>query len=443
MIETSFEQRVTAAYPMLLRFAISLTRDADRASDLVQDTMLKALANKDKFDGANLPAWLTTICKNALYSKVRKKTEAEDPEGFHQAGLADDSDNAETSSGEELGEVSKLINVLPEKQRLMLLDRADGLSYEQIAEKHKVEIGTVKSSINRARETLGLATEAPRNKRRVLALVGGKERFRKIDTTPFAKPPAFETELGERPKLLWLPLTRLFIDESYQRNVLERGVANVYHIVRHFDWKKFSAVVCAKVDDMYAIVDGQHRTYAAAIRGIDEIPCLVMEATTAEQAIAFAAINGRTTRIDELQVYHAAVVAGMPEETAIHKAITGIGVKICRYKSPEISLKPRETMAIGTIRMVYRLYGAKVLSTAFKCVLVRHHSDRAVLRAPVIRAMSDVVAELDELKPQELLERAGQVNFKNELMEAKIQSAQRNIAVRHVLLENLLRKFQA
>ena len=438
----TFDQQLLAALPALRRYALSLTRDTTRAEDLAQDTILRAISHKEQYaPGTNLAAWLSTICKNAFLSGVRKRRENEDSDNAVTNALADATEQQDDATKDEYANVSAVLNTLPKKQQDALTLVANGMTYEAAAKQLNVEVGTIKSLVNRARSSLGIATDAKRTKRRALAQIGGTTRFRKIDIASFTRPPKFETELGARPMLLWLPLTRLFIDESYQRNVLEKGITNVYNIVREFDWKKFSAVVCAKVNDTYAIVDGQHRTYAAAIRGIVEIPCLVIEATTEEQAAAFAAINAKATRIDSLQVFHAAVAAKDHDALELVSALAAANVTVHRYHCPEAMLRPRETMAVKACQLIIRLYGAKVLTLALRCINERHYNDAAILRGPTIRAMGDVVAKLDMLRPAMLLERAKGVNFQRMLIEAKVVAAQQGGGIRHTLYDALMKKF--
>ena len=78
-----------AALPSLRAFALSLTHNVTYADDLVQDTILRAWANLDRFEvGTNLNAWLFTILRNGFCSQHRKKRrEVEDPDGFFAGRL--------------------------------------------------------------------------------------------------------------------------------------------------------------------------------------------------------------------------------------------------------------------------------------------------------------------------------------------------------------------
>ena len=70
------EQDIIDIYPRIMAFAFSKTRDKQKAEDLVQTTILKALENKDQWTNVkNLSAWLITICRNKFLDNVKKSTE--------------------------------------------------------------------------------------------------------------------------------------------------------------------------------------------------------------------------------------------------------------------------------------------------------------------------------------------------------------------------------
>ena len=73
-MNSSFRQDLVGAIPMLRGFARSLSGNRDRADDLVQETLAKAIANRDKYrQGTNLHAWLVTILRNQYYSEGRRR----------------------------------------------------------------------------------------------------------------------------------------------------------------------------------------------------------------------------------------------------------------------------------------------------------------------------------------------------------------------------------
>ena len=74
MIDPTLRDQLLAAVPSLRAFAISLCGRIDRADDLVQDTLVRALTHIDRFEkGTNLNAWLFTILRNLFLSEYRKR----------------------------------------------------------------------------------------------------------------------------------------------------------------------------------------------------------------------------------------------------------------------------------------------------------------------------------------------------------------------------------
>ena len=145
---------ILAAIPSLRAFALSLTGRSEQADDLVQDTILRALANLDRFEpGTNLQAWLFTILRNQFHSTYRRRRrEVEDPEGLIAARL---SCPPEQSGRLDFQDLRSALAKLPVEQReAVLLVGAEGLSYEEAASICGVAVGTVKSRVNRARRRL-------------------------------------------------------------------------------------------------------------------------------------------------------------------------------------------------------------------------------------------------------------------------------------------------
>lgn len=140
--------------PALRAFARSLTRNRTEADDLVQETLLKALANIDKFDpGTNLRAWLFTILRNTYYTEIRKRRREAD--GLSVLAQQD----ANIGPGQEwsvtLSSLKEALAQLPDDQReALVLVGAAGLSYEEAAEVCGCALGTIKSRVNRARAKL-------------------------------------------------------------------------------------------------------------------------------------------------------------------------------------------------------------------------------------------------------------------------------------------------
>ena len=152
--EPELRDALLAAVPSLRAFAISLSGQVDRADDLVQDTLLRALANIDRFErGTNLNAWLFTILRNLFHSEYRKRRrEVEDANGKYAENLKS---LPEQPGHMEFAEFRKALGFLPPDQReALILIGASGFSYEEAAEICGCAVGTIKSRVNRARTRL-------------------------------------------------------------------------------------------------------------------------------------------------------------------------------------------------------------------------------------------------------------------------------------------------
>jgi RNA polymerase sigma-70 factor, ECF subfamily len=149
-----------ALIPSLRAFAFSLCGTFERADDLVQETLLKAWQNVDRFEeGTNLRAWLFTILRNTYFSELRKRRrEIEDVDGKKTASLSVAPAQHDHLDMQDFHAALKLI---PADQReALVLVGAAGMSYEEAAEVAQCAVGTIKSRVNRARtkltEMLGL-----------------------------------------------------------------------------------------------------------------------------------------------------------------------------------------------------------------------------------------------------------------------------------------------
>ncbi|KLK90050.1 RNA polymerase sigma factor [Microvirga vignae] len=149
--EPDLREALLAAVPGLRAFAISLSGQVDKADDLVQDTLLRALSNLHRFErGTNLNAWLFTILRNLFHSEYRKRRrEIEDPDGSYAGRLKV---QPEQGSHLDFEDFRTALFQLPSDQReALLLVGASGFSYEEAASICHCAVGTIKSRVNRAR----------------------------------------------------------------------------------------------------------------------------------------------------------------------------------------------------------------------------------------------------------------------------------------------------
>jgi RNA polymerase sigma-70 factor (ECF subfamily) len=148
-----FHEQLKAILPRLRIYALSLTRDRDAADDLVHDTVIKALTGRHSFQpGTNLAAWLFRIQRNEFISGLRRQR----PSVPVDTAIAESlSHPAHQESGLVMREfVSAFAKLAPTQREALLLAVLEGLPYEVIAQHTGVSVGTVKSRISRARDTL-------------------------------------------------------------------------------------------------------------------------------------------------------------------------------------------------------------------------------------------------------------------------------------------------
>jgi RNA polymerase sigma-70 factor (ECF subfamily) len=140
-------------------FALTLTRDNESAKDLMQETLYRALANKDKYNvGTNIKAWMYTIMRNIFINNYRRKAKQQTifdstPNDFlldnKQPMVAN-----EAESNLRLKDIQKAIHSLPDIFRKPFMLYFDGYKYHEIAEALHEPLGTIKSRIHFARKLL-------------------------------------------------------------------------------------------------------------------------------------------------------------------------------------------------------------------------------------------------------------------------------------------------
>ena len=153
-LDPAIRDQVLSTVPSLRAFAISLCGNIDRADDLVQETLLRALSHIDSFEpGTNMPAWLFTILRNLFRSEYRKRRrEVEDADGRYAETLKS---QPEQPGRVEFEEFRTALAKLPSDQReALILVGASGFSYEDAAGICGCAVGTIKSRVNRARSKL-------------------------------------------------------------------------------------------------------------------------------------------------------------------------------------------------------------------------------------------------------------------------------------------------
>jgi RNA polymerase sigma-70 factor, ECF subfamily len=143
----AFRHDIEVTIPALRRYARALTRDAETADDLVQDTLVRALRSEHLFHGGDVRSWLYTILTNLNRNRLRSL--ARRPV-LTPIGANDAADMAGPEAGTR--DIGRALSGLVEDQRAaLLLVVLEGLTYREVAEVQGVPVGTVMSRLARAR----------------------------------------------------------------------------------------------------------------------------------------------------------------------------------------------------------------------------------------------------------------------------------------------------
>jgi len=159
MTAIEFNHQILNLKDNLRYFAFSLTTNHEDAQDLVQETYLKAITHKDKFNpSTNMKAWVYTIMKNTFINKYRKeskyKTMIDTTEDLFFLNTSKKSGHETPESQFNHSELEKVVNSLSDDHRIPFLMHFQGYKYREIAEELNLSIGTVKSRIFFSRKKL-------------------------------------------------------------------------------------------------------------------------------------------------------------------------------------------------------------------------------------------------------------------------------------------------
>ena len=150
----SLAKQMIAMRPNLFVFALGLCKRNAQAEDLVQETYLKAWANRGSFQkDTNLRAWLFMILRNTYFSQRRKhRRETEDVDGREAMRMTTPANQYDSVRINELSWAWLTLSI--EHQEAVMLVCVEGVSYEDAGEMLGIAMGTVKSRVNRARIAL-------------------------------------------------------------------------------------------------------------------------------------------------------------------------------------------------------------------------------------------------------------------------------------------------
>ena len=160
MSTQDFYTNIDTIYTPLQSFALGLTKNMNDARDLFQETIFKALKNKDKFRlGTNFKAWIMTLMRNTFINEYRRKkrqsTTSAPSDSFHFETYKDNAAVMnQATSNLEMQELTRMMNSIDDKLRIPFQMYYEGNSYQEISDELEIPLGTIKSRIFFARKEL-------------------------------------------------------------------------------------------------------------------------------------------------------------------------------------------------------------------------------------------------------------------------------------------------
>ena len=155
-----FEKELLGLQENMFSFALSLTADQTKAEDLMQDTTLKVLVNKEKYrDDTNFKGWVFTVMRNLFindyHRTVRTRNIFDTNADLSFVGTLDETEGLPSPDQEmTLKEINLAIDSLTDEYKMPFSMYVSGFKYKEIAETLDLPIGTVKSRIFFARKKL-------------------------------------------------------------------------------------------------------------------------------------------------------------------------------------------------------------------------------------------------------------------------------------------------
>ncbi|MFN9595763.1 MAG: RNA polymerase sigma factor [Bacteroidota bacterium] len=159
MTQVEFNHAVQCQYKPLRGYAMKLVRDVEDANDIVQETMLKAFRNKDKFaEGTNLKGWLYTMMKNIFINNYRRMVNSnifsDDTENQYYINSSSNTTRNDAERELAMEDINLALSRLSENLRKPFMMSFQGYKYEEIARQLAIPLGTVKIRIHNARHKL-------------------------------------------------------------------------------------------------------------------------------------------------------------------------------------------------------------------------------------------------------------------------------------------------
>lgn len=211
---------------------------------------------------------------------------------------------------------------------------------------------------------------------------------------------ALKPEIGAPGRFAYLSIKHLRIDRRYQRVLGKANYSKIRDIARKFSWMKFTPLIVHPIDELaseeialYSVIDGQHRGIAAYTRGIEKVPCYILDANCVEAAEAFVGINGNKVQITRIQVHYAKLAGGDVGAVALQNCMNEAGVTVLKYKESRSPYRIGETLSVAIFEKIQKSKGDANLTLSLKAFTQTHKGNAGYLRSSHVHAMSEAISQ--------------------------------------------------
>lgn len=219
---------------------------------------------------------------------------------------------------------------------------------------------------------------------------------------------AYPPPKGRRPMIEWIPPSELKIDAAYQRSTDNQASQRlIASIAANFDWRLCTPlVVSRRADGSFVVIDGQHRTLAAQMRGMDDLPCCVFTYESAEEeAKMFVAANRSRKAMNRLDDFHAALAAGDSDAHQVLQLVTDAGLTVARNTS-STAWAAGEIAFTASIASTIKKHGPAVASAALTTIADAFPDQKVVHSGSIFLGLVKVISNPPEGLDRDRLFRA-------------------------------------
>jgi ParB/Sulfiredoxin domain len=196
-----------------------------------------------------------------------------------------------------------------------------------------------------------------------------------------------------RPRMEWVDIDQLRVDESYQRPLAACNWRIIRRIAVTFDWARFTPVMCAPMTGGLALIDGQHRAHAAALAGMTSIPAMIVDIATNRQASAFTAINTQRTTVGACHIFRAALVSREPWAIAAARAVDAAGCRLMTSNHSAALKKSGEIYAVSLVRTHVQAGNDRLVTQVLNAIRASARCDEiAMYQSRILKPLLAVLA---------------------------------------------------